>query len=235
MAIMTEKTNMPFQVKDCTIITRMAGVETAVNLREMRERIAISPIECLFHHFCETLIRPTFDDPEFRNDLAVWSNRQLRDRVLAERLGIINPYSLDNFEQLRELVLEILDERLSELVYIPWVPRGNDFRFMMAVTVVFDSGITLVTPDDLVDQLPNFSHSSIYYHFIEARRRTPDKADDFSTWLVGFGSGTEHFLKALKGIDFCYLTLPELKQTLIEAFRGAKLETANDHQITRSI
>jgi len=172
MSIVTEKTNMPFQVKDCTIITRMGGVETAVNLRELRERIAICPVECLFHHFCETVIRPSFDDPEFRNDFAVWSARHLRDRVLAERLGIINPYSLDNFEQLRELILEIIDDHLSELVYVPWVPRGNDFRFMRSVTVVFESGFTLTTPEDLVEQLPNFSHSSIYYHFIEARRRT---------------------------------------------------------------
>ncbi|MEW5995051.1 MAG: DUF5752 family protein, partial [Candidatus Zixiibacteriota bacterium] len=148
MAMTTEKTNMPFQVKDCTLITRMGGVETAINLRELRERAAICPIECIFHHFCETLIRPTFDDPEFRNDFAVWSARQLRDRVLAERLGIINPYSLENFEQLREKVLEIMDDRLAELPHIPWVPKGRDFRFMRAVTVVFDTGVILTRPED---------------------------------------------------------------------------------------
>jgi len=235
MGIATEKTNMPFQVKDCTIITRMGGVETAVNLREMRERIAVCPVECLFHHFCETVVRPTFDDPEFRNDFAVWSARQLRDRVLAERLGIINPYSLDNFEQLRELVLEIVDERLSELVYIPWVPRGRDFRFMRAMTVVFDAGITLTSPDDLIDQLPNFSHSSIYYHFIEARRRTPDKSDDFSAWLDGFGSGTESLRGALEGIDFYYLTLPDLKKTLMQALQSARAEVTDDQQVISGV
>lgn len=235
MNITTEKANMPFEVKDCTIITRMGGVDTAVNLRELRERVGICPVECLFHHFCETLVRPTFDDPEFRNDFAVWSARQLRDRVLAERLGVINPYSFDNFEQLRELVLEIIDERLSELVYIPWVPRGNDFRFMRAVTVVFDCGITLKTPNDLIKHLPNFSHSSAYYHFIEARRRTPDKSDDFSTWLAGFGSGTEKLISALKGIDFYYLTLPELKESLINAVRSAGAEISHEQQVVSRV
>ncbi len=231
MGITTEKNNMPFEVKDCTIITRMGGVSTAVNLRELHERVAVCPVECLFHHFCETLIRPTFDDPEFRNDFAVWSARQLRDRVLAERLGVINPYSLDSFEQLREIVLEIIDERLSELVYIPWVPRGDDFRFMRAVTVVFDCGIELKTPDDLVKHLPNFSHSSIYYHFIEARRRTPDRSDDFSAWLAGFGSGTEKLISALKGIDFYYLTLPELKESLIKVTRQLSMEAGGARQV----
>ena len=235
MGIKTEKTNMPFEVKDCTIITRMGGVPSAVNLRELHERIAVCPVECLFHHFCETLIRPTFDDPEFRNDFAVWSARQLRDKVLAERLGVINPYSLDNFEQLRELVLEIIDERLSELVYVPWVPRGDDFRFMRAVTVVFDCGIELKTPDDFVQQLPNFSHSSIYYHFVEARRRTDDKSDDFSAWLSGFGTGTEELIGALKGIDFYYLTLPELKTSLIKATQHMGAEVGHAQQVTGSV
>ena len=89
---MSEKIERPpFKVQDCAIITRMGGVSSAVNLRELRERIAVCPNETLYHHFCETLVRPTFDDPEFRNDFAVWASRHLRDRVLAERLGIIKP------------------------------------------------------------------------------------------------------------------------------------------------
>ncbi len=227
MVIKTEKINMPFKVKDCALITRMGGVESAVNLRELRDRISSCPIESIFHHFCETFIRPTFDDPEFRNDFAVWSARSLRDRVLAERLGVINPYKLESFEALRELVLDILDERLSELVYIPWVPRGEDFRFMRSVTVVFDTGLTLETVDDLITQLPNMSYSSIYYHFIEARRRTPDKVDDFTEWLSDFGSGTEELQHILKTVDFYYLTLPELKKTLIQALQSRKAEVTH--------
>ena len=208
---------MPFKVKDCTLITRMGGVPTAINLRDLREGVAICPVECLFHHFCETAIRPSFDDPEFRNDFAVWSARHLRDRVLAERMGVINPYSYNDMGHLRDAVLEVLDDHLMEIGSIHYAQAGEDFRFMRAVTVVFDCGFELKTPDDLIELLPQFTYSSVYYHFIEARRRTPDRLDDFSTWLVDFGAGTEAMLKALLGIDFYYLTLPELKDTLIEA------------------
>jgi len=215
MAIRTEKENMPFRIKDCTIITRMGGVDTAVNLRELRERIATCPIECLFHHFCETVVRPTFDDPEFRNDFAVWAARSLRDRVLAERLGVINPYTMCDFELLRETVLDVVDERLSEVATLPWVPHGDEFRFMRAVTVVFDTGLTLNSVNDLIEQVTNLSFSSIYYHFIEARRRTPDHQDDFSSWLVDFGSGTEDLIQRLHNLDFYFLTLPELRGRLM--------------------
>jgi hypothetical protein len=215
MVFDTEQSNMPFEVRDCALITRMAGIDTAINLRELRERVAVVPVECLFHHFCETQIRPTFDDPEFSNDFAVWSARNLRDRVLAERLGVINPYTFGNLEELREAVLEIIDDHLSTLPYIPWVPRGEDFRFMAATTVVFNTGKFLATPQDLLDELPRLSDSSIYYHFIEARRRTENRTDDFSAWLQGFGKGCEELINTLGKIDFYYLPLRVLKETII--------------------
>jgi len=198
----------------------MAGVDSAINLRELRERVAVCPIECLYHHFCETLIRPSFDDPEFRNDFAIWAARHLRDKILAERLGILNPYSFENLEQLRARTLEIIDERLSEVSYIPWVPKGEDFRFMQAVTVVFDTGLELYTPEDLIRHLPNMSRSTIYYHFIEARRRTPSRTDDFTTWLAGLEEAPEELILAISRIDFYFFNLNELREALIEATRG---------------
>ena len=108
MAFKTEKVNMPFAVKDCALIARMAGIDTALNLRELRERLKIAPVECLFHHFCETQIRPTFDDPEFRNDFAIWTARELHDRVLAERLGISRT-------PIREAIMRLEQEGFLEI------------------------------------------------------------------------------------------------------------------------
>jgi hypothetical protein len=226
MSIQTEKGNMPFKIRDCTIITRMGGVDTAVNLRELRERIARCSVEVLFHHFCETHIRPTFDDPEFRNDFAIWAARQLRDRVLAERLGVINPYTFSNMEELREHVLDTLDERLSEVGFNQWVQPGRDFRFMRAATVIFETGLELLKPEDLVLAVPHISTSSVYFHFIEARRRTENYTDDFSLWLEGFGRGVEPMIESLRSIDFYFLTLPEIKESLIAALNRSVKEVS---------
>lgn len=222
---MTELVNMPFTVKDCALITRMAGVDNAINLRELRERLVNCPVECLFHHFCETVIRPTFDDPEFRNDFAVWAARDLQDRVLAERLGIINPYDYTDFEELRQLVIEIIDERLSQVPYVPWVKMGNDFRFMRAVTVVFDTGLKLETPEDLVTAMPEVSLGSIYYHYVEARRRTPNHTDDFTAWLSEFGNAGKGLIEALAGVDFYFISLKDLKTQLVRATAPFRKET----------
>lgn len=205
-----------FRVKDCTLIVRMGGVEPAMNLREFRERLKICPLECLYHHFNETLIRPTFDYPEFRNDFAIWCYRSLRDKVLAERLGVINPHSFNNLEELRGYLVEIIDERLDEMHFIPWVEKDDEFRFLRAATIVFDTGLDLHGPIDLVKNLQNFSTSSIYYHFIEARRRTAENTDDFTAWLQTLESPPSKLIEIFADIDFYFLNLGELKKTLIE-------------------
>ena len=205
-----------FRVKDCAIITQTAGLEGAINLRELKERIIVCPIECLYFHFCETLVRPAFDDPEFRNDFAVWSSIYLRDRVLAERLGIINPYMFRDLEQLREKLLEVVDERLSELHNIPSVRMGEEFFFMRAATVVFDTGIELSKPQDLKKNIKALSNSSLYYHFLEARRRTTDGVDDFTFWLKFLKKSPKLLIDSLSQIDFYYLNLNELKEIIVK-------------------
>lgn len=210
---------MAFDVKDCALIARMGGVPSAANLRELHDRIAVCPAACLFHHFCETTVRPSFDDPEFRNDLALWVGRVLRDRVLAERLGILNPYSFGSLDDLREVVLDLIEDRLAEASDSPTVPYGDEFLFMRAVTVVFDTGVHLESPTELLEALPNFSPSSIYYHFIEARRRTDGRIDDFTAWLDDVDGRHEALIRALRGVDFYYLTLEELRARLVATMR----------------
>jgi len=220
---MTQKNNKLFEnlfeVKDCTIITRMGGVESAINLRELKERLISCSIDCLYYHFCETLIRPSFDNPEYRNDFALWAAYNLRDRALAERLGIINPYSFSNFEELREKIIEIIEDRLSSLSYIPSVPKGDEFIFMRAATVVFDTGIVLYEPADLLLNLPTMSKSTLYYHFMEARRRTQDRVDDFTFWLQFHPDDNQKIIEALSQIDFYFINLNELKSVLIETLK----------------
>lgn len=213
---MENNENQIFRVKDCTLIVRMGGVEPAINLREFRERLKTCPPECIYHHFSETLIRPTFDYPEFRNDFAIWSYKYLGDKVLAERLGVINPHSFNDLEELRVHLIDIIDERLDEVHFIPWVKKDNEFRLLRAATIVFDTGQDLSNPIDLIKILPNLSTSSIYYHFIEARRRTKESIDDFTAWMKTLDNPPGKLIELLADIDFYFLNLSEIKETLVD-------------------
>ena len=203
-----------FIIQDCTLLTKTSGMFAAINLRELRDRLATCRQDVLYHHFCETPLVPSFDNPDYQNDFAAWALLQLGDRVLAERLGIINPYIFYDLEKLREQVLDILDERLSEGLFATSCQPGGEFFFTEAVTVVFDTGLRITSPEKLPEAIGRMTNGSIYFHFLEARRRPPVGLDDFSVWLSGFPSH-EGWCSALQTVDFVFYPLADLREELV--------------------
>jgi hypothetical protein len=211
-----------FTVQDCTLLTRMSGLPSALNLRELRDRLAVCNPNVLYHHFYETAHLPYFDNPDYRNDFAIWVKLYLGDRILSERLGIIDPYEFKSVEDLRSLVVELIDERMSDMSIVLSVPQGSEFFFMEASTIVFDTGERIKIPRDLPDAISRMSSGSIYYHFLEARRRQPQNVDDFSAWLMQDEGRYSRHIKTLAGVDFFFLSLKDLQRELIRVLSVLK-------------
>ncbi len=203
----------PFRFRDCAMTTLSLG-RTAQNLRELRDAVAEIPVQSISHHFYESLLRPAFDDPEYRNDFALWARRHLHDNVLAERLGVIDPLELDDLESLRHYLLEVIEDRLAETPYAPGVLPGHEFYFLKSQEVVLDTGQEAATPAALASSIPHLSVGSIYYHFIEGRRRPPLRVDDFSDWLEGWGADFDGSRQRLAAIDFHLWSLTELRSLI---------------------
>lgn len=211
-----------FDVMDCALLTSAPGLPPATNLRELRDRLVSCDEQVLYHHFCETILRPSFDDPEYRNDFAVWAKEGLMDKVLAERLGIIDPYEYQSLADLRHQVVERVEDRLAELA--PWVPsvrQGSELYFLKAITVTFHTGHRIRTPLELARNIEHFTEGSLYFHFFEGRRRSPDHADDFTTWLRGFGDSAHPVMEAIADIDFYFKSLAVLRKELSRAMKIA--------------
>ena len=205
----------PFEIKDCALLTRMCGLTPAVSLRELRERITVCSGSSLYHHFCETPLVPLFDNPDYRNDFAVWVKLDLGDRVLAERLGMIDPYVYDSMDELRADLVDLIDERLSESPqHLPVLP-GNEFYFKEAMTVVFDTGERVGSPDRLAEAVRGMTSSSIYFHILEARRRLPAGCDDLCAWLREWGDEWQWMCAALGAIDVYFFSLSDLRTELV--------------------
>jgi hypothetical protein len=209
-----------FKIKDCALVVMTDEVRPAINLRELYDRLGVCSHDVLYHHFCETHLRPTFDDPDYPNDFAAWSHRALNDKVLAERLSMINPYAYKKLDDLRSSILETIDERLSESTSLPRAVPGMEFYFLRALTVVFETGKEIEAPKDLPQALCQMSTSSIYHHFLEARRRTENSIDDFTLWLDEWNQFGQNLKSALNRIDYYLLTLPELKKELCKVAKS---------------
>lgn len=206
-----------FVVKDCAVIAIATG-RRALTLRELREHLISIDADSIYHHFWGGLLRPRFDDPEYNNDFAAWAYHGLHERKLAERLGVIDPSDFPKMEDLRQELIDIIEERLEESEIMPMAPLDRQFNFIRTHLVVFDTHRRLNETTELVEAVPNMSLGSIFYHFIDARRRTPENIDDFRAWLEGFGDTYQDLIDQLAAVDPFFPTLTELRDRLASVF-----------------
>ncbi len=209
--------NQSFAIKDCALAAIATG-KRAQNLRELRDHLLTVLPDSIYYHFWGGLLRPRFDDPEYNNDFAAWARHGLHDATLAERLGVIDPTDFCDQEALRQEMIDVIEERLDERELIPWSLADQQFHFIRSQIVVFDIHKTIKHPKELVTITPAMSVSSIFYHFIDARRRTPESIDDFRTWLGGLGEKYGDLCAQLGTIDPYFSTLTELRRRLTGLF-----------------
>jgi len=209
---------MSFNIMDCALVAIATG-EKAQNLRELRDCLKTTHRGCLYFHFWGGLLRQHSSDTEFQNDFANWSSRSLNDLRVAEQLSLIDPNVHKDLESLRREIIEVIEQRLSETEYVPWAKPGNEFQFIRSQTVVFDTGIRINKPEELKEIIPNLTLSSIFYHFIDARRRTIEHKNDFIVWLSGFGKKYAELINRLDRIDPYFTTLSELREETGDIFQ----------------
>jgi len=208
----------PFAVQGCALLAIATG-KRAQTLRELKDHLETVDLECIYHHFWGDMLRPSFDEPEFANDFASWARHGLHDHKLAERLGVIDPTEFDSLEDLRQEVVEVIEERLDEGEMVPWSRSDQQFHFLRSQIVVFDIGIRVRKPSRLTDVIPKMYAGSIFYHFIDARRRTDYNLDDFRAWLWGFGDEYRELIDRIAAIDPYFSTLAGLRIRLSSLFK----------------
>jgi hypothetical protein len=207
--------NTPFYLKDCALSVISTG-ESASSLMQLREKLFTIPLNSIYYHFWGVRLRSSFHHPEYHNDFARWANSHLRDSILCERLSIIDATAYKDLEELRHVLIDIMEDRLDELEFILWKKGSKSFYFLRSSIVIFDSGLVAHHPPELKNIIPALPLSSIFYHFIDARNRTKERIDDFSSWLMGFSEEASPLVQKIQHIDPYFLSLSEIKQKLMD-------------------
>ncbi len=101
---------------------------------------------------------------------------------------------------------------------VPWCRPGLELHLMGSHLIAYDTGERVETPAALLEAIQRMSLRSLFYHVHDARRRTAGQSDDFSLWLEKCGADAS-LVAAIRGIDFYFLNLSQLRQALVEAFR----------------
>jgi hypothetical protein len=191
-----------FEIKDCALIAIATG-SRAINLKELRDILSTISLDSVYYHFWGGLLQPRFEEREYNNDFA----------------AVVDPTEFKDLEDLRQELLEIIEERLDEQIYHSLLYASSSFEFIRSQIVVFDTQKRMKTPEELAELLPTLSTGSIFYHFIDARRRLEHHGDDLSFWLSGCEPRYHVLCSKLAGIDPYFGNLIQLKQQLTKIFQ----------------
>lgn len=213
MAVEFDSKNLPFKVRDCAF-TPIATGYMAHSLIDLYELLKIIPVESIYYHFWRQIIDTSLAEGSFYNDFSHWAHYDLHDDFLAERLTWINPVEFADFEKLRSDMLQIIESRMGEKEDKSNSLEVNPFYFVKSNIIIFNTEYQIDTPKGLVKALPNLSKSSIFYHFIDARRRQPLNQDDLTVWLQGYEGQFMPLIQRLKEIDPYFISLFSLQKKL---------------------
>lgn len=206
--------NKPFYIKDCALSTIATGVRSQA-LSHFRDAVADIHPSSIYFHFWVGRLRSDYSNDSFHNDFARWSAIHLHDQILTERFNIIDPTDFNDIEKLRGKLLAVIDERLEEQDFVPSTSRGESFQFVRAVLAIFDTPISLKDPRALIEILSIMGENSLYYHFIDARRRNAEGYDDFSDWMESLAEDYSDLIREFHAVNPFFISMEELKNTLI--------------------
>jgi hypothetical protein len=205
----------PFSLFDCSLARYAAGLSCS-NLRELLDAIRTVPDMVLEHHMMRCALEDYFELYEFPNDLARWCWEALGDRMLAEELSLVDPYSLSSTSDLRTSLINTIEEQLWGVDHLHRCRPGLELHFVGSRLVAYDTGERIPTPAALAEMLPRMPLRSVFYHVHVAHQQR--KVDDFTAWLEAFGVDAS-LVHRLRTIDFYFLNLNQVRNEFAEAFR----------------
>lgn len=201
-----------FEFKECISILKSTG-EKAKNLRELRDTIAQISDECIFHHTYQYFLKGHI--LEYTNDFAHWAGESLEERALSERLSNIDPYDFKDITDLRNELINVINEYLKMFPEPREAMLGDEFYFNETVTLIFPVGIKARNLAEFLTAMRHINMATIYYHFYEARIRLGGGIDDFSRWVED-AFGKKELANRIRAIDPFMHNLEEIKQHIIE-------------------
>lgn len=209
----------PFRFVDCVELAEVSG-RKAWDEQELLDQIEECPLESIYFHAYSYFLRHKYLIGPYPNDFATWAAIEVRDRVLGERLGILDPYDFDDLESFRGEIIKIIDDHLSKLREVPRVSFGEPFYFIRSNIIEVPTGLEASSLADLAQMLSRVDVGVIYYHFFEARRRGR-KQSDFAIWLETLNRHeTAHRIAALHP----YMqSLEGLRSQIVEICREANV------------
>ena len=121
------KAATPFHFIGCLELREMLG-RKAADLQQLMAIIEEAPLDSIYYHTHSYFLRYEHGPTLFPSDFATWAAVSVRDRVVSERLGLIDPFEFKDLESLRAQIVSTIDDhctraasRNSGINCRPWI------------------------------------------------------------------------------------------------------------------
>ncbi|HEX2501209.1 MAG TPA: DUF5752 family protein [Methylomirabilota bacterium] len=172
----------PFVFTACMELKEFVGLRSE-NERQLAQLLDEVPLDSIYYHTHGFLLRHRLAIGPYPNDFATWVDVQVRDRILGERLAMVDPADFTSLQALREELVSVVDEHLRRLGIVPQLVSGEPFDFIQSKIVEVPTGVEARTLPELRNALLEIDQSALYFHLVEARLRLGRGRNDFAAWL----------------------------------------------------
>lgn len=174
----------PFRFYGCIELREILGLR-AWDERELMEILERAPLGSVYYHTHSVFLRQHQMTAAYPNDFANWVAFQVRDQVLGERLGVVDPFAFGSLEALREEFVSIIDHHIATLHPVPRVVFGDPLFFVQSHVIQVPTGLEARTLGEFRRCLVEVEASSIYFHALESKVRRGHRHGDFADWIGG--------------------------------------------------
>lgn len=168
----------------------------------------------IFYHTHHQYLSHHFEKPIFHSDFANWASLALLEEALSEKLVAIDILCFGSIRELRETIIDTFEAYLSEIgERRQYCLPGQEFHFCESKSFIMPSGLVARDIPDFFAKLPKVAHTSLYFHFFEARLRLERPTNDFSSWLAY--RGAVDLAQAIDRLNPYQMTMEELREEII--------------------
>ena len=209
---MIENGHHPFEFRTRLTVTKLTR-RVAHDLAALAHHLREVPPSVVFQHTHHFLVQHQELSPEPPNDFAHWVTNTLQLDALGERLASVDTIRFASLHALQARIIEILEAHDADDGGRS-APKGEEFHFKDAVSVILPTGHVARNVAEFRDALMRVSTASIAYHLFEARLRVGAEDNDFSCWLER-EVDLPAVARAIRALDPYTYTLEGLRQVLL--------------------
>lgn len=219
-----KKAREPFRFFTRLHLKELTAIK-ARTLKELVEVLKTAPEAVIYYHTHHFLEEHHYLTPQPSNDLAIWVQEALGYDVLAETLASVDTFQYTSIQALRERLVAIIEEYLTQLPYLREAAPGDEFHLIKSVSVILPNGYEASDLREFLEALRKLSPGSLYFHMFESRLRLGRGLNDFSAWLAG-SLGEDELARRIARIDPYTVTLEGLRTTIVQLIEKETSETS---------